>query len=102
MANEFPRGNTIRLEVHIYDKDGALTDASTVTFLVTPDYGTSYTKSYPADPEVVRDSVGYYYMPYTLDYDDWYCWICTATSIGVDQVTAKLPKRHFKAIPSSI
>lgn len=43
-----------------------LTDPTTLTVTVTPPLGASTVKAYPADPEVVRVSVGVFYLLFTV------------------------------------
>ena len=74
MANSYGVGDLVRATGTWTDADGAAADPDALTFKVRPPSGTTVTKTYGVDAEVVKSSTGIYY--YDIDITEagtyWY------------------------------
>jgi hypothetical protein len=96
MANEYVRGQQVRLTGQPLDINGTPADPSTVAVTVTDPVGTSTIYTY-AGAQVVKDSAGNYHYDLTtagvtdaqLGY--WiYAWVTTGTPAAAEKNTFRL------------
>ncbi len=74
MANTYDKGDKVKIKGTFSDADGNLLDPTEVfvRYCIGVE-GTAVTKQYVTDPEVVRESLGVFYMLVDADTTgDWY------------------------------
>jgi hypothetical protein len=94
----FKKGETVRLELEIKNDAGSFVDPSTgpVVKYKTPS-GTTTTKTYPSDTEVVRVETGSYYILVTAsESGTWaFQYSGSGTNAGADEGKFKVEPSEF-------
>lgn len=73
MADSFYIGQGIKISLEFHDSNGSLIDPAVPNVSVLKPSGVHPTYTYPAAPELVRDSVGKYHLNITVDVaGDWF------------------------------
>ena len=94
--NEYDKGDLIRLTVAFTVADVA-TDPTTVGVKYKKPSGGVTTKTFPVDPEIVKDSVGNYHIDVPADETGvWsFRWESTGTAQGAEEGQFKVRRSHF-------
>lgn len=94
--NEYDIGQSVKVAATIRDNTGALADPSNLYFKVGRPDGTSTIYQYLVDAEVVRASLGVYYLLYTTTMagNHWYAyWVTGAQAVYEEASFRVVPRR---------
>lgn len=64
-VSNYLRGQPVRLSAEVRNETGVLSDPATLTVSIKKPDGTTLTKAYPADAEVMRTGQGLYHLDFT-------------------------------------
>ena len=95
--SEYILGNEVRCDGEFVDEDGVFIDPSTVSFKLKNPAGTIVIYNYPADAQLVKDSVGHYHVDVDANaFGVWYYrFQSTGTGKAADEKSFSVPKSEF-------